>query len=181
MLVFMSSKTTKIITALIAILILIGTSLAVFFYLDKNEPSTEQQPTAEDTQKIFDNISADTAQYFAEENVKLEELAKQISTVEDYRTLESPRKTEVGISAAQQARASGNLELANQILDLIMQEDNALAISAGQLCYLYAVSNERKDFCVQQLTTAARSQGIIGPNESLPKSYYDQTGEVEQG
>ncbi len=107
--------------------------------------------------------------------------SKEIETVEEYEAVESPQKIEIGISAAQQAQASGNVELANQILDLVMQENNALAIGAGQLCYLYATTEERKQFCIQQLTAIARSQAIIGPNESLPKSYYDQTGEDEQG
>lgn len=181
MLVFVSKNIKKLLIVLIAVLTLAGTSVAVFLYLDKNQPTTEQPPTTEDTQKTIENISAGTAQYFAGENAKVEEKAKQIETIEEYEAVESPQKIEIGISAAQQAQASGNVELANQILDLVMEENNALAIGAGQLCYLYATTEERKDFCVQKLTASARLQGIIGPTESLPKSYYDRTGEDEQG
>ncbi len=54
MLVFAGKNTKKVLIILIAVLTLAGTSAAVFLYLDKNEPASEQQPTAEDTQKTIE-------------------------------------------------------------------------------------------------------------------------------
>ncbi|CAN5375816.1 hypothetical protein BH10PAT3_BH10PAT3_7310 [soil metagenome] len=115
------------------------------------------------------------------EHSRIEKLAEGVKTVSDLKKLSKKDQADVGVLVIQQKITKKDMAGASTFAIELMKREDATGIDASKLCYKAALTVAAKNVCVARATELARKQGIIGPDETLPYTYFDQTGVQEQG
>lgn len=165
----------KWVIVILAVLLLSGTAGWYVFVWRKNDST--QNSTSKDSNQ---SVTSSNEGYIKYQQDKFVELANDTTSLDELKKFSKSDQGKVGLELIDRAITSEDLDIANTYIDYLMTRQDNVGLDAALKCYQIAASDARKQQCVDNINKIAKSLGIIGQNEVLPKSYYDQAGS-EQG
>lgn len=167
-----SHKGVFVKTAVVCVVSLTFVCTGLFFF-NKNRTGqhqennqTELSPDEESQRQVEQSI-----QQYAEAN---NQKANSMKSVDDLAKLEESEQGVIGILTIQSLIDQGKSTEAIAYIDYLMLREDGRALEAARFCYQIADEQSRRDACLQRMTELARMQGVIGPADTLPSSYYEQ-------
>lgn len=153
------------------------TSSGVAFWYFRDSRNNLNDTNLEQQDKDFQELLDKNKQAQEKEKIRIDSLASSTETVDDLKKLDDQDQAKVGIQIASSAVTSKSVSSATiEIIQFLMQRNDSDGIEASKLCYRVLTSESDKSNCVDRLTEQMRSQGIIGPNETIPIEYLQTEG-----
>ena len=127
-----------------------------------------------------EQLQKDREEFSKQRDSQKEEAANDVTTPSSLKDIEDENiRGEVGLELAGEAAGAGDLNLANEYLDVLMSDPSkGYALDAARVCYELNSDEARKKECEQNANDAAKAQGYLEDGESLPENYFNKPEEI---
>lgn len=159
-------------------LLLLAAAAGAGLLLTRNKPAevtpakvlTEEEETQQQMQRVREAVDS----MYNEKAKTYAKIAADVQSPDMLQTYTSEEQAGAGFVIIEQSIAAGDLAKASQYISLLMRRNDSHGLNAAKYCYKIAADDRARKACKDRAEENARSQGIIGPKESLPVDYMIQ-------
>lgn len=162
---FISSKRGLVVLVAVFLLgLLIAAGALLFDRFNRTEQVTQATP-----EQIFEDAINKVE---TENSAKRDSLLNSIKTIDEFKALSEDDQGFIGTLLAGQNLEQGKVEYANQLLDYLMTKNNSDSVSASQMCYRAALTDERRTFCRDKAFEILKAQDMLEDGQ-IPAGFLE--------